>query len=411
MTISLTVLFWRSLLALAAFCLVSSFVFLSLAIIAAFRFKKHSDGRRRDALSFPADRLPSVTIFKPVHGMEERLEENLESFFQQDYPDYEIIIGARREDDPAIILAKNIGQRYPDVRSRIVASGPPEWPNAKVFTLDKMIPLSRNHFFVISDSDVRVDHDFLRNVIPPLFDRKVGLVTCLYRGDPASDFWSFLEALGMSVEMPSGVVTADMLEGTRFALGPAVALRRDSLDAIGGIRATADYYSDDYVLGNKIWAAGYKVIFSHYFIHHVLTRRSFLRTLGDQLRWMKSTRHSRPWGHIGSGLTFAMPFGLVGLIAAAALGRSGVGLAFLAAAFANRVIQSLVVGGWLMKDQRALKFCWLYPLRDLQGFGVWVASFLSHTFYWRGEIYRFIKDGRITAQTRTAAASPVASET
>ncbi len=409
MTISLTVLFFRALLALASFGLVSSLVFLFLAIVAAVRFKKRSGTERQNALSFPADQLPPVTIFKPVHGMEERLEKNLESFFQQNYPDYEIIIGARSEDDPAIVLAKKIAQRYPQVKSRIVASGPPEWPNAKVFTLDKMIPLSQNDFFVISDSDVRVDRDFLRNVIPPLFDQKLGLVTCLYRGDPASDFWSFLEALGMSVEMPSGVVTADILEGIRFALGPAVALRRDSLAAIGGIRSTADYYSDDYVLGNKIWAAGYKVIFSHYFIHHVLTPRSFVRTLGDQLRWMKSTRHSRPWGHIGSGLTFAMPFGLLGLIAAAALGRWGLGLSFLAAAFANRVIQSLVVGWWLMKDQRALKFCWLYPLRDLQGFGVWMASFLSHTFYWRGEIYRFTKDGRIIAQTRKTAVSPVAS--
>src|SRR4051812_26606437 len=404
MMISLTLLFWRALLALAAFGLVSSFVSLVLATIAAIRFKRHSESRRKDALSFPADQLPPVTIFKPVHGMEERLEENLESFFQQDYPDYEIIIGARSEDDPAILLAKKIAQRYPQVKSRIVASGPPEWPNAKVFTLDKMIPLSSNDFFVISDSDVRVDRDFLRNVIPALFDRKLGLVTCLYRGDPASDFWSFLEALGMSVEMPSGVVTADMLEGTRFALGPAVALRRDSLDAIGGIRPTADYYSDDYVLGSKIWAAGYKVIFSHYFIHHVLTPRSFLRTLGDQLRWMKSTRHSRPWGHIGSGLTFAMPFGLLGLIAAGALGQWQLGLWLLVAGFANRVIQSIVVGWSLMKDQRALRFCWLYPLRDLQGFGVWVASFLSHTFYWRGEIYRFTKHGRIIAQTRKAAA-------
>src|SRR5207237_3884675 len=136
----------------------------------------------------------------------------------------------------------------------------------------------------------------------------------------AADLWSALQAPRKAWEMPFGVVIADMLEGIRFALGPAVALRRDALDAIGGIRSTADYYSDDYVLGSKIWAAGYKVIFSHHFIHHVLTPRSFTRTLGDQLRWMKSTRHSRPWGHIGSGLTFAMPFGFLGLIAAAALG-------------------------------------------------------------------------------------------
>ena len=405
----MTVIFWRALLGLASFGLVSSFVFLFLVIIAAVRFKRRSEAECQVVLSFPAEQLPPVTIFKPVHGMEERLEQNLESFFQQVYPDYEIIIGARSQDDPAILLAEKIRRRYPQLKSRIVISGPPEWPNAKVFTLDKMVPLSRNDFFVISDSDVRVDRDFLRNVIPPLFDRKLGLVTCLYRGDPASDFWSFLEALGMSVEMPSGVVTADMLEGIRFALGPAVALRRDSLDAIGGIKTTADYYSDDYVLGNKIWAAGYKVIFSHYFIHHVLTPRSFVRTLGDQLRWMKSTRHSRPWGHIGSGLTFAMPFGFLGLIAAAALGRWDLGLWFLGAAFVNRVIQSLVIGSWLMKDQRALRFCWLYPLRDLQGFGVWVASFLSHTFYWRGEIYRFTEDGKIIAQTRKTVAPAITS--
>ncbi len=394
------VVWLRILLAIATAGLISSSVFLLLAIVASVRFKRRSEAQGNFALSTSTDRLPPVTIFKPVHGMEERLEENLESFFLQDYPDYEIIIGARSVDDPAITLAENLRRKYPKVKSRIVISGPPEWPNAKVFTLDKMIALSRNDYFVISDSDVRVDRDFLRNVIPPLLDRKLGLVTCLYRGDPAADFWSFLEALGMSVEMPSGVVTADMLEGIRFALGPAVALRRDALDAIGGIRATADYYSDDYVLGNKIWAAGYKVIFSHHFIHHVLTPRPFWRTLGDQLRWMKSTRHSRPWGHIGTGLTFAMPYGILAFVAAAALGKVGFGLALLAAAFLNRVIQSIVVGWWLMKDKRALEFCWLYPLRDLQGFGVWAASFLSHKFYWRGEIYSFTDDGKIVAESR-----------
>ena len=240
------------LLGISAFGLVSSTIFLILVLLASARFKRHSGEYRRVALSIPAGGLPPVTIFKPVHGMEARLEENLESFFEQDYPEYEVIVGARSNDDPGIQLARTIAERHPGVKSRIVISGPPEWPNAKVFTLDKMIPLSRNDFFIISDSDVRVERDFLRNLIPPLFDRRLGLVSCLYRGDPAADFWSSLEALGMSVEMPSGVVMADMLEGIRFALGPAVALRRDSLDAIGGIRSTADFYSDDYVLGNKI---------------------------------------------------------------------------------------------------------------------------------------------------------------
>jgi ceramide glucosyltransferase len=394
------VVFWRVLLGVAAFGLVSSSVFLLLAIIAAIRFKLLSDKVRRATLNLSDESLPPVTIFKPVHGMEERLEQNLGSFFRQDYPDYEVIIGARASNDPAISIAERLRMRYPEVKSRILISGPPPWPNAKVFTLDKMIALSRNDFFVISDSDVRVGQDFLRNVIPPLFDRKLGLVSCLYRGDPANDFWSLLEALGMSVEMPSGVVMADMLEGIRFALGPAVALRRDALEAIGGIRTTADYYSDDYVLGNKIWAAGYKVIFSHYFIHHVLTPRPFIRTLGDQLRWMKSTRHSRPMGHVGTGLTFAMPFGLLGLLAAVALGEPLLGVVFFAAAYLNRVIQSMVVGWWLLRDRRALLLAWLYPLRDLQGFSVWLASFLSRDFFWRGEMYRFTDEGRIVARDR-----------
>jgi ceramide glucosyltransferase len=258
---TLEVLIWRTLLAIASFGLVSSTTFLILALIAAIRFKGRAKKAEASIANVSRDQLPPVTIFKPVHGMEEKLERNLDSFFRQDYPDYEIIVGARSADDPAIKLTEKLQALYPEVKSRIVLSGPPEWPNAKVFTLDKMIALSRNDFFVISDSDVWVGPDFLRNVIPPLLDRKLGLVTCLYRGEPSSDFWSSLEALGMSVEMPSGVVVADMLEGIRFALGPAVAFRRDALDAIGGIRSTADYYSDDYELGNKIWSDVYRVTF------------------------------------------------------------------------------------------------------------------------------------------------------
>jgi ceramide glucosyltransferase len=402
---------WRILLGVSVLGLVTSTIFLLLVLIAAIRFKKQSDQFRLAALNAAPPSLPPVSIFKPVHGMEARLEENLRSFFEQDYRDYEILIGARSEDDAGIGVARKLQEQYPQVKSRLVFSGPPEWPNAKVFTLSKMIPLSQNEFFVISDSDVRVGSDFLRNVVPPLLDRKLGLVTCLYRGDPAAEFWSRLEALGMSVEMPSGVVVADMLEGIRFALGPAVALRRDSLDAIGGIAETADYYSDDYVLGEKIWRAGYQVIFSHYFIYHVLTPRSFLRTLGDQLRWMKSTRHSRPWGHLGTGLTFAMPFALLGFLAGYALGRPDLACALFAAGYCNRLIQSLAVGWGLLRDPQAIRLCWLYPVRDLQGFAVWVASYLSHNFYWRGETYMFTHEGKIVARDRKSKPAIPASTT
>jgi len=391
----------RGLLYLAIAGTFSSTIYLVLVLAGAIRFRLGGIFARK-LVSGLQSSLPPVTILKPVHGMELRLEENLESFFQQDYPDFEIIIGARDADNPALLLAEKVFKRYPQVKSRIVVSGPPVWRNAKVFSLAKMIPAASYDYFVISDSDVQVAHDFLRNVVPPLLDPALGLVTCLYQGVPAGDFWSLLEALGMSVEMPSGVVVADMLEGIRFALGPAVALRRDVLDRIGGIEATADYYSDDYVLGNKVWGAGYKVIFSHHVIEHVLTPRRLSRTLGDQLRWMKSTRYSRPVGHIGAGLAYAMPFGILGLVAAAALGHPRVGIVLFCAAVVNRVIQSIVVGRGLIGDRRALYFSWLYPIRDLVGWFLWVCSFTGGKFFWRGEMYRFTKGGKIVPQERSA---------
>ena len=337
--------------------------------------------------------------------MEEQLAANLESFFQQDYPDYEVIFGVRDMENPAARIAEEVRARYPQIPSRLIVSGPPAWPNAKVFSLDKMIAASARDYFIISDSDVRVAPDFLRNTIPPLLDPKVGLVTCMYRGIPAKDFWSWLEALGLSVEMSSGVMVADMIEGMRFALGPAMAARRDAIDAIGGIASVADYYSDDFELGNRIWAKDYTVILSHHIVFNVLTSRSPIRTLGDQLRWMKSTRYSRPAGHAGTGLTYAMPFGILGLIAAWLLGHSVLGIELFALACVNRMIQSVVVGWSVARDPRAVGLCWLYPLRDFLGFVAWAISYTSRDFFWRGEMYRFGKGGRIAPLERAGSSS------
>src|SRR5215470_2982226 len=395
-----------SAIVVAAIGTLSSAVFLGMALVAAVRYRKIARKAKTQALAVSPEGLPPVTILKPIHGMEEQLEKNLESFFEQNYPDYEIIFGARDAENPALAVADRVRARFPHVKSRVILSGPPTWPNAKVFSLQKMIAATDRSYFVISDSDVRVAPDFLRNTIPPLLDPKVGLVTCMYRGIPSSDFWSTLEALGLSVEMSSGVMVADMLEGMRFALGPAMTARRDAIDAIGGIAATADYYSDDFELGNRIWGKGYKVVLSHYIVNNVLTPRSAMRTLGDQLRWMKSTRYSRPAGHLGTGLTFAMPFGLLGFAASAALGQWALAWAFLATAFLNRVIQSIAVGWGITGDPRSLYLCWLYPLRDLAGFFVWLGSYTSRRFYWRGETYAFGKGGRIAAeQRRTESAS------
>lgn len=387
---------------LAMFGSFTSTIFLGMVVAATLRYLLRAQANHDPVSSVLPPDLPAVTILKPVHGMEPKLEETLESFFRQNYSNFEIIFGARHASNEALIVVEKLRAKYPHIPTRVVISGEPSWPNAKVFSLARMIASSENSCFVISDSDVLVGPDFLRHIVPPLLDPQVGLVTCMYEGIPTHDFWSQLEALGMSVEMPSGVMVADMVEdGMKFALGAAMAVRRDAIEAMGGIRETADFYSDDFVLGNRIAAAGYTVVLSSYKVGHVLSGQSLRQTFGDQLRWMKSTRFSRPWGHVGSGLTYAVPFGLLALLLA--LGHRNwmaIGLALFAASWINRMLLALLVGWGVIGDRRCLWLCWLYPVRDLLGFCTWAASFTSNRFFWRGELYEFGQQGRITAVQR-----------
>jgi ceramide glucosyltransferase len=390
------VLLWRALMGVALIGTASSTVFLGMALVAARRHLRLARVQSPTVVSVDAAALPMVSVLKPLHGAEPRLEETLESFFLQDYPTFELVFGCRNSGDPALAVVERLRARHPQVATRVVLSGEPGWPSAKVWSLDKMIGCCNNQYLVISDSDILVRPDFLRKVIPPLLDSGTGLVTCLYAGIPAPGLWSHLEALGMSVELPSGVLIAEMLEGMRFALGAAIAVRRDALEKIGGISSTSDYYSDDFVLGQRVHAAGYRVLLSHVRVGHVLCAQSWRKTFATQLRWMQSTRYSRPRGHLGTGLTFAVPFGILGLIAGAALGHPALGGALLGWSLLSRVAQSATIGYGVIGDRRALKLCWLYPLRDWMGFIVWLASYCggSH-FRWRGELYRFTRGGRI----------------
>jgi ceramide glucosyltransferase len=380
----------RVMLVAAAGGLLTSTIFLLLALAGAVRFRQ-----RRRALSAAADYLPAVTVLKPVHGMEPRLRQSLESFFLQDYPAFEIIFGARHVDDEALALARELMRKYPSVRVKIVAVGEPPWPNAKVYSLAKMMAEANHDLLVISDSDVEVQRNYLREVVQPFRDPQVGCVTCLYRGVADGGLWSRLEALGMSVEFVSGVLIADLLEGMKFALGPTMATRKEALEKVGGFGVFADYCADDYLLGNRVAAAGYKVALSGHVIDHIVLNRGLRASVAHQVRWMKSTRYSRPKGHLGSGLTFAVPFGLLGLASGAIMGSWELGATLLAIAFSNRLVQAIAVGWGVVRDRNALRFAWLYPLRDLMGFGFWVASYAGSKIWWRGERYRLEMGGKM----------------
>jgi ceramide glucosyltransferase len=378
--------------------LISCTGFLFLTTVSALRFRR----RASQPESFPAE-FPQVTLLKPLCGLEPNLEANLESFFLQDYPNFEIIFGTRDSKDAALAVVHKVQQRYPHVATKIVFSGEPDRPNAKVCSLHKMYSYAAGDYFIISDSDVEVRPNYLREVIAPLLNPQVGLVTCLYRGVSTGGVWSRLEALGMSVEMTSGVIVAEMLEGMRFALGPTMAARRDTIDSVGGMAALADYCADDYVLGQAVYASGQKVELSTHVIDHIVNHRSFRASLLHQLRWMKSTRFSRPAGHIGSGLTFAIPYGLLGLIVGLLSGHAALGWALLGWAVLNRILMAIIAGWGVVRDPFSLRDCWLYPVRDLLGFLLWCASFTGQTVVWRGRRYRLEHGGRMV---KTGAAKP-----
>jgi ceramide glucosyltransferase len=236
------------------------------------------------------------------------------------------------------------------------------------------------------------------------------MTTCIFRGLPAGGFWTDLEALGYSVEMTSGVVVAEMLEGMKFALGPTMVVRRKCVEALNGFGFMDDYCADDYILGNRVAESGMGVVLSHHSIDHMVFHHSFLSSMRHQVRWMRSTRFSRPKGHLGTVLTYAMPFGVLGLLAGMASGHTKMGIALLAAAFLNRTVQSVVAGYVVAGDKAALTRSWLYPVRDLLGAFLWLGSYLSAEIDWRGEEYRLTTGGKMLRSHASKASANVGME-
>jgi ceramide glucosyltransferase len=375
------------LLVLSITGIITSTMYALLVAIGAMRLAH----RRRTQQ--PGAFTPPVSLLKPLHGPEPELASHLQSFFQQDYPDFEIIFCARSDQDEGLDIARRVAASYPRVRTRFLCSGNSPYANAKVWSLEHMESAAAHRFLVVSDSDVSVSPDYLRAVIAPFVDIRVGLVTCLYRGVSGGSIWSSLEAVGMSIEMSAGVLVAEMLEGMKFALGPTMVVRRDCLEEAGGFRALGPYHADDFMLGSLIAGAGHRVVLSTHTIDHHVLNWSLISSVLHQVRWMKSTRFSRPKGHLGTALTFSMPYGLMGAGTAVALHRPLLGGLLLLWSWASRVALGALVGGLVVVEPRRVRTMVLYPLRDLLGFGYWIASYVSNQVRWRGQNYNLLQDG------------------
>ena len=386
-----------ALLALGVFGLITSTVFAGMVLAATPGYLR----ARRAAIAAEAEarELPPLSLIKPLHGADPGLEAYLVSFYEQNYPAYEILFCARTEQDAGLEIARKVAARYPKIPTQILwTNGEPDYINAKVASMELMERAAKHEILVISDSDVRVTPNYLRAVALPFADAAVGGMTCLYRGVAAEGgLWARLEAVGMSVEMTAGVLVANMLEGMQFVLGPTMAFKRETLRKMGGFRVTADYCADDFVLGNQTFLQGERVALSHHVIDHMVINESFVQSMRHQARWMQSTRFSRPKGHFGTSLTFSLPFGLLALIAAAGLGHVGLGIALLGWSVATRMAISLAAGRAVVQDPSWLALLILYPIRDLMGIGFWAASYFSSKVLWRGRVFQLLPGGKMKA--------------
>ena len=382
------------LLAVGCFGLLTSSVFGGMVMVAAWRFRAR---RRSAAASKSAPPFtPPVSLLKPLHGDEPGLEAHLATFFEQNYPAYEILFCARQDADAGLAAARRVAARYPQVPVQFLTSGEPTAPNAKTLSLERMAQAARHEIFIISDSDVRVTRDYVRSVAAAFADVKVGAVTCLYRGVAVEGgLWSRLEATGMSVEMTAGVLVAEMLEGMKFTLGPTMAVRRESLKKIGGFLPMGDYCADDFLLGNWVAEQGETVVLSEHVIDHIVLHSGFLASMRHQARWMKSTRFSRPKGHFGTVLTFCTPFGILAALAACGLHHRMLGAGLLAWSIGSRVAMAAGISQWVLQEPSPWQSTLLYPLRDAMGMLFWLASYGSRRILWRGETYVLEMGGRM----------------
>ncbi len=401
---------WGLLLA-GMFGLLTSSIYLGMVLIGAWRFRR--EAVREDVrLGRRPEFLPAISLFKPLHGDEAGLESNLRTFFEQDYLEHvaraggatmengvsrvEVLFCARSDADEGLEIARRVAADYPGITTRFLTSGLPWAANAKVCSLAAMAKVATHDLWAISDSDVRVTPDYLRRIVLPFNDEKVGCATCLYRGVVIKGgLWSQLEAVGMTIEMSSGICADSLIEPVQFALGPTMVTRRARVVEMGGFESMAEYCADDFVLGNWIAKNGHKVVLSGHAIDHMVLQVDFVDSMNHQVRWMKSTRFSRPKGHFGTSLTFGVPFGLMAWAGALMLGMPVLGWCALAGSVLGRSLQAFVVGRYVVQEKRIGAAMILFPLRDLIGALIWALSYASNRIQWRGEIYELVDGGRM----------------
>jgi ceramide glucosyltransferase len=344
--------------------------YLGVALAASIRFQRRQIAR--------STTLPGVTILKPVHGLEVELFENLSSFCDQDYPDFQVLFGVTRRDDPAIAVIQRVIDRFPASDLRLIIDDRAFTGNPKVANLAGMIAHAKYDLLFVADADMRVDRHYLASVAPEFSDTRVGAATCLYAGVPRGSAASQLAALQLNDQFAPSVLVATLTGQPNFCFGSTMAVRRSALDAIGGIAALAPHLADDYMLGSLVKAQGYRIALARYVVSNVVAEPGLRALVQHELRWARTIRMLQPAGYAFSFVTFPLPFALATVLLGAG---SAAAWSIFASVLALRVALHAVMRQSF--DRAESPSAWLIPLRDCLGLAVWAAGLFGKTVRWQ----------------------------
>jgi ceramide glucosyltransferase len=389
---------WGSPECLLLLMCVAAVVYYCYAMYAAVKFFSQP-------VNFNTGFQPPISILKPICGVDSTTYENLASFCQQDYPDYQIIFGVQDLHDSGLKVVKQIIRDFPLVDIQFVITDRPLGANLKVGNLANTLVKAKSNILLLADCDVQVQPNYLQQVVQPLSNPNVGVVTCLYRS-LAQGWVAALEALSTTTEFHPGVLVSNQLEGAQFAMGQTIVIRRSVLEEIGGFEGIADYLADDFQLGYRAAKAGYNVVLSHHIIEHVLPACTLIDSLQRQIRWMLVIRVSRPWGYAGLIFTYGTVSSLLFLLLTQA---SLIGWIVLATTWTIRLVMAWFVGVKHLHDPVAKRLLWLVPLRDCLSFALWGYGFLCNIIKWRDHPFKLTKDGEMVGLTMQELASRVPS--
>jgi ceramide glucosyltransferase len=335
---------------------------------------------------------------KPLCGQDPGLLDNLLSFADQAYPEFQIVCGVQNADDPAIPVVEHLKRERPSIPVTLVVESTRRAGNLKVANLMNMLPAARHDRLVMVDSDMRVPPSFLSTVTAPLEDASVGLVTSLYRGRAADrDLPSLLGAHYINYAFLPQAILGEALRPGQGCFGASIAMTRQTLEAIGGFEAVADALADDNAMGSAVRRLGKRIVVSNLIIDDWVSEPSVMALFRHELRWALTIRGVAPWGYLGSLITHP---GALAVLAACLGGFGLLSLGGLAVALLARFAMVRATDRALGLEVSPL---WLVPLRDLLSFGVFLASYFTRTVAWRDRNFRVDRQGKLTLEGDPAA--------